>query len=370
MIEIDQLFKILNKKKINFFSGVPDSILKELSIKLTKYKKFKHIIAVNEGAAISIGIGYYLSQKKIPCIYMQNSGLSNAINPLISIADKKVYSIPLVLLIGWRGSPNSKDEPQHQAKGEITREILKLLKIKYSVIKNNKNLSKFQSLIEYSEKNKRVVAALIPNGIIKKSKDKISSNKNQIEKLFFLRKFLKHVSKNDKIIASTGYNSREILYLRKKYNFQKGKDFYLVGGMGHTSALTLGASLFNKSNQFFCIDGDGSMLMHLGSLKTLNDFSSKKVKYILLNNFSHDSVGGQKTNSEKIDFKMMSKSLGFKKFYKIKYKKDIDQNLKKIITNSNNCFVEVLVKNTELKNLPRPHNLIKIKKNFMGQRFR
>ena len=135
MIEIDQLFKILKKKKINFFSGVPDSILKELSIKLTKYKKFKHIIAVNEGAAISIGIGYYLSQKKIPCVYMQNSGLSNAINPLISIADKKVYSIPLVLLIGWRGSPNSKDEPQHQAKGEITREILKLLKIKYSVIK-------------------------------------------------------------------------------------------------------------------------------------------------------------------------------------------------------------------------------------------
>lgn len=365
MIEIDQLFKIFKKKKINFFSGVPDSILKELSIKLTKFKKYKNIIAVNEGAAVSIGIGYYLSQKKIPCIYMQNSGLSNAINPLISIADKQVYSIPLVLLIGWRGSPNLKDEPQHQTKGKITREILKLLKIKYLVIKNKKSLSKFQSLIKYSEKNKRVVAALIPNGVIKKSQNKIKSNKNEIEKLFFLRKFLGYVKKNDKIISSTGYNSREILYLRKKYNYQNGKDFYLVGGMGHTSALTLGVSFCNKSNNFFCIDGDGSMLMHLGSLKTLNDFSLKKVKYILLNNFSHDSVGGQKTNSEKIDFKMMSKSLGFKQFYKIKYKKDVDKNIKKIITDSNNCFVEILVKNTELKNLPRPYNLKKIKRNFM-----
>ena len=130
MIKVNSLINLLKKKDINFFSGVPDSVLKELSNSLQHYSKKKHIIAVNEGAAVSLGIGYYLSTKKIPCIYLQNSGLSNALNPLISIAHKKVYQIPLVLLIGWRGSPKVNDEPQHNVKGKITRDILKLLNIK------------------------------------------------------------------------------------------------------------------------------------------------------------------------------------------------------------------------------------------------
>ena len=127
MIKVDNLFKLLKKNDINFFSGVPDSILKEFSSALKNKSKKNHIIATNEGAAVSLGIGHYLSTNKIPCIYMQNSGLSNALNPLISIANKSVYSIPLILIIGWRGSPKMDDEPQHNVKGKITRNILKLL---------------------------------------------------------------------------------------------------------------------------------------------------------------------------------------------------------------------------------------------------
>ena len=140
MIFAEELIKSIFKKKINFFTGVPDSILKPLSEILQKKNKKSHIIATNEGSAISLGIGYYLSTKKIPCIYLQNSGLGNAINPLISVAHHKVYSIPMILLIGWRGSPNVKDEPQHKVKGAITKKLLKLLDIKYCLLKNKDDL--------------------------------------------------------------------------------------------------------------------------------------------------------------------------------------------------------------------------------------
>jgi phosphonopyruvate decarboxylase len=135
MIKVSTLINLLKKNKSNFYTGVPDSVLKELSYSLQKIKK-NHIIATNEGAAVSIGIGHYLSTKKIPVIYMQNSGLSNALNPLISIAHQKVYSIPLILIIGWRGSPRVKDEPQHNVKGKITEQILKLLNIKYTILRS------------------------------------------------------------------------------------------------------------------------------------------------------------------------------------------------------------------------------------------
>jgi len=166
MIKIKNLIDLLKKNKCEFFSGVPDSVLQELSSSLQN--RTKHIIATNEGAAVSIGIGNYLSTKKIPAIYMQNSGLSNALNPLISIAHKKVYSIPLILIIGWRGSPKIKDEPQHEVKGQITEKILKILGIKYTIIRSKKDLIKFNKQIKFAKKNKSIVACLIEQGTLEK----------------------------------------------------------------------------------------------------------------------------------------------------------------------------------------------------------
>ena len=158
MIKTSSLIKTLKKNNSNFFTGVPDSVLKELSIHLQSKSKKNHIIATNEGSAVSIAIGHYLSKNKIPSVYMQNSGLSNALNPLISIAHPKVYSIPLILIIGWRGSPRVKDEPQHNVKGKITEKILKHLNIKYTIIRGNKDLKKFDKQIKDAKKNKSIVA--------------------------------------------------------------------------------------------------------------------------------------------------------------------------------------------------------------------
>ena len=186
MIKVNSLISLLNKNNANFFTGVPDSVLKELSQYLQNKSKKNHIIATNEGSAVSLGIGHYLSTKNIPCVYMQNSGLSNALNPLISIAHEKVYSIPLILIIGWRGSPRVNDEPQHNVKGKITESILKLLNIKYTIIRSSVDLKKFDKQIKIAKKNNSIVACLIEQGTLEKTK-KINKKKDfyNLNKEFF-----------------------------------------------------------------------------------------------------------------------------------------------------------------------------------------
>ena len=364
MIKVKTLIDSLKKNNINFFTGVPDSVLKELSYFLQNKNKKNHIIATNEGSAVSIGIGHYLSKRKIPAIYMQNSGLSNALNPLISIAHEKVYSIPLILIIGWRGSPRVKDEPQHNVKGKITKNLLKLLNINFTIIRSESDLKKFNNQIRFAKKNKSIVACLIEQGTLEKN-DKIKKKSfYHLDKEIFLKYLLKKIPKKTKIVSSTGYNSRELMYIRDKYNIKNSDDFYMVGGMGHTSSVALGYSLSNKKKTI-CIDGDGSILMHLGSIKTVGSFAKKNFKYILLNNNTHDSVGGQSTYANEVNFDKLSKSLGFKKFYLIKDKKNLNITMKKFLSEKNLSFLEVKISNSKIKKLPRPKDLIKIKNQFM-----
>ena len=296
---------------------------------------------------------------------MQNSGLSNALNPLISIAHQKVYSIPLVLIIGWRGSPKIKDEPQHNVKGKITENLLKLLNIKYTIVRNDKDLKKFDKQIKDAKKNNSIVACLIEQGTLEKNNKKIKQKDYfKLDKETFFKTLLEITDNNSKIISSTGYNSREIMHIRQKYQLRKSQDFYMVGGMGHTASVALGYSLSTKK-KIICIDGDGSLLMHLGSIKTAGYFANKNFKYILLNNNTHDSVGGQITHADNVNFKKLSQSLGIKDFYLIKNKENINKKIKNFINNKNPSFLEVKVTGSKIKKLPRPKDLIKIKKEFM-----
>lgn len=364
MINIKSLIKVLKKHGSNFFTGVPDSVLKELSNELQLENSKNHIIATNEGAAVSLGIGHHLATKKIPTIYMQNSGLSNAINPLISIAHKKVYSIPLILIIGWRGSPKKKDEPQHMLKGKITESILKLLNINYTIIRTNKDIIKFDNQIKKAKKNKSIIACLIEQGTLEKNLNlKKKKDHYNLEKKFFLKTLLENLKEKTKLISSTGFNSRELMHLRKEYMIKKGDDFYMVGGMGHTASLALGYSIYSN-NQTICIDGDGSFLMHLGSIKTMGNFANKNFKYVLMNNNSHDSVGGQDTYMNNINTKNFAQSLGLK-YLLIDKKENLGNKLKKFLSSSNFNFLEVRIGSSKIANLPRPKNLIAIKNKFM-----
>lgn len=362
MIKVEELIKLLKKNESKFFTGVPDSILTALSSSLKNENN--HIIATNEGSAISLGIGHYLATKKIPTIYMQNSGLSNALNPLISIAHEKVYSIPLILIIGWRGSPKVKDEPQHNAKGEITEKILELLNINYTILRLNSDLNLFDKQIKYAKQNKSIVACLIEQGTLGKSIKSPNINLYDLDKEFFFKTFLECIENKTKIISSTGFNSREIMYVREKYDLRNGEDFYMVGGMGHTSSVALGYSLSSK-NKTVCIDGDGSLLMHLGSIKTAGTFANKNFKYILMNNGCHDSVGGQNTYASEINFDKLSKSIGFKNYYLIHKSEQLEKKIKCFLSQKTPGFMEVRISNSKIKELPRPMDLIKIKMQFM-----
>jgi len=363
MIKVDTLINLLKKNKTNFFTGVPDSVLKELSTYLKNDKK--HIIATNEGSAVSIGIGYYLATKKIPCVYLQNSGLSNAINPLISISSKQVYSIPLLLMVGWRGSPNNPDEPQHLAKGKITPSLLKLLKIDYCVLRKEKDFAKLKTIIKKANLKKTTVACLIEKGTLrtKKIKKKIF-NKKFIYRSEFIKFFLNLIPKNSKIVSTTGYTSRELMEIRRKMKSQNGKDFYMVGGMGHASSVAMGYALHSKK-KVFCLDGDGSILMHLGALRTAGYLKNDNFKHILLNNNSHESVGGQTTTARDIDFRKLSKSIGYKHYFKINNKNKIKLKINEFIKTRGTSLLEVKINNGTLNKLSRPKNLINIKERFM-----
>ena len=367
MILAENLIKTLKKSKIDFYTGVPDSILKDFSICLEKFSKKKHIIATNEGSAVALGIGHYLSTKKIACVYLQNSGLSNAINPLLSIASKDVYSIPLLMMIGWRGSPGMQDEPQHMAKGRITKNILRLLKIDFCILKKSNDLLKLNKLISKSYKTKRIVACLIEKNILncKTRRKTYRIKKNNFVREKFIEEFLKIIPASSKIISTTGYTSRELMQVRKEKKLNRGKDFYMVGGMGHSSMVSMGYSM-KTNKKVFCLDGDGSILMHLGSLRTIAYDNNKNFKHILLNNNSHESVGGQITTAEGIDFKNLVKSVGYKNYFKIVRENEIKKVCKKFINVKGPSFLEVKIQNGSMKNLTRPKNFIKIKKLFMN----
>ncbi len=357
MVLPNQLFNIL-KKESSFFCGVPDSVLQSFTDQIKTKKTITHKIAVNEGSAVAMGVGYYLATKKKPCIYFQNSGLGNAFNPLISIAHQNVYSIPLILLIGWRGSPKSNDEPQHEAMGKITINTLKSLNIE-TIILNKKNIPRIKKKIRQKEKS---LAILVPFKFFE-SKKRNHKIENKFLRMDFIKRFLETIPKKSKIISTVGYTSRELYQIRSKYNLTNGSDFYMVGGMGHASMVAYGYS--EKKNNVFCLDGDGSFLMHMGSIRNIGIDKKRNFKHILLNNFTHESVGGMQTNSKGISFKNLVKSLGYKNYLKIEKKEEIKKKLLVFNKMKGPSFLEVIISEGTFKKLLRPKNLIKIKNNFI-----
>ena len=368
MINPKKLFNFLKRKKINFFTGVPDSILKNFTSSIPNNKNF---IVANEGSGIALATGYYLKKKKIPCVYMQNSGLGNAVNPLVSLAHKKVYSIPMVLLIGWRGKPGINDEPQHNVMGKITKKILNLLDIKNTTLKNDKDFKNLSNIITYSKINSTPVACLIPPNAFS-SKLKLRNNnsylKFEVKRHEVIETILNIIGKknNYELISTTGYTSRELNQIAVRKGNLKCKIFYTPGSMGHVGNISLGSSMNNKKKTM-CLDGDGSILMHFGSLNDIANFAGKNFKHILFNNNSHESVGGQTTKSSKIDFKRVVMGLGYKNYFQIRKKQELKKKINLFLKSEGPSFLEVKICDGSIKNLTRPKNFELIKKKFIGK---
>ncbi len=360
MINTRDFFDHLKTEKINFFTGVPDSLLKDFcSYLFDNVNDENHIIAANEGSSIALAVGNYLSTGNIPLVYMQNSGFGNTVNPLMSLADDMVYGIPMVLMIGWRGEPGLKDEPQHLRQGMISEDILKSMKIPYRVLDKDSDFKKIISdSVKISKRKSKPFALLVKKNSFEKYelKNKISTN-FQMNREDVINCLIKSFKDKDIIISTTGKTSRELFECRVKNKMSHKKDFLTVGSMGHTSSIALGIALVKKDRNVYCIDGDGSVIMHMGNLSSIANFPKlHNFRHIVINNGAHDSVGGQPTVGFKIDFCKIAKSCGYKYVKSVKTKSKLDIELAKISNIKSTVFLEVCVNKGSRPDLGRPTN--------------
>ncbi len=331
MIDVKDFYRKLNENGFCFFAGVPDSLLKEFCLLLEREAGTSHIITANEGNAIGACAGYNIATGKYGVTYMQNSGLGNTVNPLLSLADEKVYKIPMLLIIGYRGEPGVKDEPQHITQGELTLPLLETLRIEYKILDDNYS-EQLLFAREYLDKNSKPFALVVRKGTFEKYliEEPEKENEYNLTRDDAIKTIVKGLGNDDFIVSTTGKASRELFFAREEFGQGQenlhGRDFLTVGSMGHTSSIALGMSLGTNKN-IYCIDGDGSFIMHMGGLAVCAQNAGDNFKYILINNGCHESVGGQPTVACKIDIKGILNSFGFRQVFEAYDVKDIEESL-------------------------------------------
>lgn len=369
MINVKEFYDILKKNEIEFFTGVPDSLLKYFCAYVQdNATKEKHIIAANEGNSIGLATGYHLATGKIGLVYLQNSGQGNIINPLTSLTDPEVYSIPMLILIGWRGEPGRRDEPQHVKQGKITLELLNTLGIPYQILPESIDVAEtiIKKAIESMKVRSAPYALIVKKGTFEeyklKSKIKINFNFSREESL---RLVLDNLNSQEVIVSTTGKTSREIFEYREALGQSHKRDFLTVGSMGHSSQIALGISLSKSKKQVYCIDGDGAIIMHMGTLSTIGQYAQKNFKHIIINNGSHDSVGGQPTAGFDIDIPAIARSNGYTTAFTAKTKEEIKEKINQLKTTEGPALLEIKVNKGARKDLGRPTSSpIKNKEDF------
>lgn len=357
MISNNSFLNSLKSEGVEFFCGVPDSLLKDFCAFLTDQTSDKeHIITANEGGAIALASGYHIATGKLPLVYLQNSGLGNTVNPILSLADKEVYSIPMLLMIGWRGEPGVHDEPQHIKQGRVQNELLGIMEIPYFIIgsdtENPEHLIKEASALAKNES--KPVALVIRKNTFEPYKlknvrvDAFSMSREDAIKLV-----LNELNKKDIVVSTTGKPSREVFEYRAEMEFGHQNDFLTVGSMGHCSQIALGIAMHTDRN-VFCLDGDGAAIMHLGNMSITGQSNVANFKHVLLNNGAHDSVGGQPTVGFNISLSETASANGYKKVLRAETESQLKEAIKDFIAHEGPVFLEIMINKGSRKDLGRP----------------
>lgn len=358
-IDPEEFYKLLASKGTTFYTGVPDSLLANFCFYVqAEAPAESHIITANEGSAIATASGHYLATGQIPCVYMQNSGLGNAVNPLLSLADSKLYKIPMLLMIGWRGQPGRRDEPQHLRMGEITPEMLKAMGIPYEILPDYfEGASKvITKAYEYMAKEKGPFALLITRATFTdyKAPHRAQDSRYDIHREEAIRVLTRLAGPKDAFVATTGFASRELYEVREKSKEGHERDFLTIGSMGHASSIALGLAYGQPSRTVYCLDGDGAMAMHMGAMVTIGNSGLTGFKHILLNNASHDSVGGQPTGLGDVEMVPLAKSLGYRYADSVSRKEQLEEAIKKFQEAEGPAFLEIKLEVGTRSNLGRP----------------
>ncbi len=354
-MKIEDLLKELGGK---FYTGVPDSQLKELCNFLMRTRGIgsEHIIAANEGNCVGIAAGHYLATGEVPVVYMQNSGLGNIVNPVASLLNPKVYGIPCIFIVGWRGEPGVHDEPQHVFQGEITETLLADLDIAHIVIDKDISIEQIREVQkDFRQRldNGESVAFLVKKGALETEEKVAYGNDYSLIREEVIEEIVKSAGE-DVIVSTTGKASRELFEIRERRNEGHEKDFLTVGSMGHSSSIAYGIAKNKPNTRVWCIDGDGAVLMHMGSMALLGSSKRSNMVHIVINNEAHETVGGMPTVAGKINLQKIAEGCGYEGIYLVKDKETLGAVLDKVKNAKELSFVEIRCKLYSRKDLGRP----------------
>ena len=359
---------------ITTIAGVPDSALQPFCNKMNKADHgFDHYVPANEGAAVGLAIGNYLSTGKPACVYMQNSGIGNIVNPVTSLANQAVYDIPILFVVGWRGEPGKKDEPQHRFMGEITRSILDVLEIPNVVLSADMTEEEITQIFEEAGRallEHKQFAIVVKRDALE-TDDKIAyENSFTLCREEAISEIIKSVSPDDVIVSTTGKISREVYEQCDKIRGHHKQAFLTVGGMGHAGMIAFGIAQQAKEKKVYCIEGDGAVLMHMGALAFLAKQAPENFVHICLNNDAHESVGGMPTGAVGKEFYKVAGECGYQYAACVDSVEDLQKELQKIKEKKLPAFLEVKVKLGARVGLGRPkESAVENKEQFMGYHF-
>ena len=358
MLRPSFVFNTLKGLGVDFYAGVPDSLLKNLCAYITDHADEQHnIIAANEGGAMGLAAGYYIATGRIPVVYMQNSGEGNIINPLASLTDKEVYNIPVLLIIGWRGKPGVHDEPQHVKQGKVTLSLLETMGIKYQVLSKDEEEAgkQIKTAIEYMNATKECYALVIEKDTFESyTLQLVIRNDLTMSREEAIQIVAAALGDKDVIVSTTGMISRELFEYRSAMKQGHERDFLTVGSMGHASQIALGIAMEKQDRKVWCFDGDGASIMHMGGMAIVASKFPRNYVHVVFNNGAHDSVGGQPTVGLNVDLPAVAKALRYKQSFSVNKKEDLIDILQIIKDKEGPVFLEVCVKKGNRKDLGRP----------------
>lgn len=351
--------------------GVPDSTLKQFCdyINTDGKDELKHYVPANEGAAVGIATGVFLATGKPACVYMQNSGLGNTVNPVTSIANEEVYDIPMLFLVGWRGEPGVHDEPQHKFMGRITEKMFDTLEIEHTVISKDTTEEELDKIMATANKvlaSNKQYAIIIKKETFEKRNGGSYANQYPFVREDAIATILKKLDPSDVVVSTTGKISREVYEEADIVNGQHMQEFLTVGGMGHASMITLGIADNMQDKKVFCIDGDGAVLMQMGCLAFVGTRQPKNMVHICINNDAHESVGGMPTGAVGTDYAKVATACGYPNVYSATSEEELEKALEAAKAADSTVFIEVKVALSSRADLGRPkETAIENKNNFM-----
>ena len=354
MVEVGRFVETLVHQGVDFFTGVPDSLLKNFCAYVTDNCGENHVIAANEGGAVGLAAGHYLATGNPALVYMQNSGQGNTVNPLCSLADPDVYSIPMVLLVGWRGEPGVKDEPQHVKQGKVTTSLFETLGVPTEILPDDETaaLDMARKMVELAKSESRPVALVVRKGLF--AEYKLQSREDDISDLkreAAIEAILRALPEDAVVVSTTGMISREVYETRVRLGQGHERDFLTVGSMGHAIMIALGIAKALPQRPVVCLDGDGASIMHLGNMAIAGQSGCGNLTHIVLNNSAHDSVGGQPTVGGRIDLPAIAAACGYDV---IAGTDGLNLHDLHVLHGSNPSFVEIKVAKGARKDLGRP----------------